>query len=714
MAWLAGLLAMPLLLGFSACGRPSEKTNVLLVTIDTLRADRLGSYGYAAARTPQLDRVAREGVRCSDAISAAPITAPSHSSILTGLLPPAHGVRDNGTYALPPEVKTLAERLAESGFATHAIVSAIVLARRYGLDQGFESYDDDLWSEDEPKLFMIRDRPARRTADRFLDWLTEHDRKEPARPFFAWVHFFDPHQPYQPEAIDRALTATPYDAEIAGVDRALGRILDRLRESGELDRTLLVITADHGESLGEHGEKTHAIFVYDATVKVPLLLRLPRLLPAGRVYEGPLRSIDLVPTVLAALGLPGGEETQGRNLLPALRGDEAAPRLPQYSESLVSELGFGMAPLYALRADGYKWIRAPRPELYRLDADPGETASLAETERRVGARLDGELGRLLEESRARAVSSAANPMDQETREALVSLGYLARPDERERMSGIDPKDGLPLYNKLEDARHLSQEERWAESEELLREILSEIPGHVSARNVLALAMVRQGRWDDAVAEYRRSLASDPNQARVLAMLGAIELTRDRLDEAEKLYRAALAITPGFVEAVANLGFIADLRGDSAAARRLYDQALAADPRFPRARRLAADWYYERGEWAPALAAYEQVLAGLPEDFEATLQAGNCLRRLGRSDAAEKRFLAAAKLRPDSWMPLYNRACLAAVGGRPEDALGLLGELAGRGFPPARLELLDADPDLAAVRRLPGFPPLRRRLAAPAP
>lgn len=686
--------------------REKTKPNVLLITIDTLRADRLGSYGYPAARTPALDRVAAEGVRCSDAIAAAPITAPSHSSILTGLWPPAHGVRDNGTYSLPLEAETLAERLQKNGWATHAIVSAVVLDRRYQLDQGFEQYDDDLWPEDEPKLFMIRDRPARKTTDRFLAWLDGRPAED-ARPFFAWLHYFDPHQPYEPEAQDRALAATPYDAEIAGVDRAIGRILDRLRATGQLDDTLLVITADHGESLGEHGEKTHAVFLYDATLRVPLLLRYPRALPAGRVYEGPVRSIDLVPTVLGALGLPGGEETQGRDLMAALRGREAPPRLPQYSESLVAELGFGMAPLFALRADGFKWIRAPRPELYDLTADPRELANRVDQDRRRATALDRELSAILEESRGRALASAANPLDQETREALISLGYLSRQDDREKMGGLDPKDGLPIYNRLEDARHLAQQQRWSEAEVLLREILAVIPGHVSARNVLGLALVRQGRLDEAVEQYRLSLDSDPNQARVLSMLGGIELGRDRLAEAEQLFRAALAITPGFVEAIANLGFVADLRGETEEARGLYEKALAADPHFPRAHRLAADWHYERGDWAKALASYQAVLATVPTDFESTLQAGNSLRRLGRRPEAETLFRRAEELRPDSWIPLYNRACLAAVSGEPEAALALLARLGEKGF--RRLALLREDEDLDGVRRLPEFPPLLRRL-----
>ena len=276
----SAVLILAVLASLPACQKRS-RPNVLLVTIDTLRADHLGCYGFRPARTPNIDRLAAEGVRCDNAVSAAPITMPAHSSILTGLYPPAHGVRDNGAYALGDDVVTLPERLAPQGYATQAFVSAVVLSRRYNLTQGFESYDDDLWAEDEPKLFMIRDRPAARTADRVLAWLDKWEATPSRRPFFTWVHFFDPHQPYEPSAPDAAGAASPYDGEITSADRGVGRIVEALRSKGLLDDTLVVLTADHGESLGEHQEKTHAIFIYDATVHVPLVWRYPQALPRG-------------------------------------------------------------------------------------------------------------------------------------------------------------------------------------------------------------------------------------------------------------------------------------------------------------------------------------------------------------------------------------------------------------------------------------------------
>lgn len=695
------------------CSRP--RLNVLLVTLDTTRADRIGCYGFPLARTPRLDRLAREGVRCADAISAAPITLPSHSTILTGLYPPAHGVRDNGSYALGNDAVTLAERLKRAGYRTEALVSALVLNRRYNLVQGFDGYDDDLWSEDDPKLFMIRSRPGEKTAARTADWLAAWAKGAPPssrRPFFLWMHLFDAHQPYRVRGADRVLSPSPYDAEIAVLDRAVGQVLDELQKLKVLDDTLVIVTADHGESLGEHGEKSHAVFVYDATVRVPLLLRCPRLLPHGKVYAGPVRSVDLVPTVLAALGLPGGGETQGMDLLPALNGEVPPPDLSQYSESLLSEVGFGMAPLYAVRHAGFKWIRAPRPEVYDLKADPRELRNLFPTDSvaaRRGARLDRELEAILDDSRRRALAPQKSPMDKETLESLQALGYLAPRNTREAMQGIDPKDGMVLYEKLENARHFAQQKKWTESERLLRELLQATPGNVSAVNILALCRLRQGDWPGAREVYLRSLGLDPKQSRVHAMLGTISLIEDDLPGAERSYRQALAITPGFVEAMSNLGMIAALRNDDPGARAWYQKAIAEDPHFPRVYRRLADSYYERGEFGKALASYRQTLAAQPDDFTALVQAGNSARRAGDPRAAADFFARATRLRPDSWIPVYNQACLTAVSGAPARALDLLQTLRGQNF--VRLELLAADPDLAAVRRLPGYAPLLAQLQA---
>ena len=684
----------------------THRPNVLLITIDTLRADHLGCYGYGAARTPHIDQLAAQGVRCADAISAAPITMPSHSSIMTGLLPPAHGVRDNGAYALGDDNVTLAERLKAGGYVTQAFVSAIVLAKRYNLTQGFDGYDDDLWAEDSPKLFMIRDRPASRTADRALAWIDRWAGSPERKPFFLWVHFFDPHQPYQAPPEDVLQAATPYDAEIASADRGVGRLLDALRARGVLDDTLVVLTADHGESLGEHGEKTHALFIYDATVRVPLLFRYPRLFPAATVYSGSVRSIDIVPTVLAALGMPGGRETQGNDLVSWLRGRSVPMDLPQYSESLLSELGFGMAPLQGVRLGGFKFIRAPRPELYDLRTDPGELHNLYAADREHASRLERELDRALEDSTRHAHAARDNPMSRESEDALRALGYVASAADRRSMGGMDPKDGIGIYNRLEEARHLAQRRRWPQAEKVLRGILAEIPGHLSARNILALCLVRQDRLGEAREEYERCLAQDPGQARVLAMLGTLDLLVGDDAKAERHYRDALEHMPGFVEAMVNLGFIQSLRGDDAGAQAWYTKAIAADPGLPMVYRRVGDLHYERRDYKGALAEYRRALEGAPHDFQALVQAGNAAKHVGEDEAARGYFGRARKVRPDSWLPAYNQACLEAARGRASEAFSALDEAIGKGF--RGLQLLNGDPELAALR---GQAPFRSRLEA---
>ncbi len=682
-----------------------RRPNVLVITIDTTRADRIGCYGYHLAHTAAIDSLASEGVRCANAVSSAPITMPSHTSIFTGLFPPAHGVRDNGAYALGEEAVTLAERLRDAGYTTHAFVSALVLNRRYNLNQGFETYDDDLWAEEDPKLFMIRERQAPKTAELFLSWLQSWNAKK-TKPFFTWIHFFDPHQPYHPSAADLAICPTPYDAEIAGVDRQIGRIIDTLRADGVLDDTLVIFTADHGESLGEHGEQTHAIFVYDATVRVPLIVHYPRLFKPG-VYEGPIRSVDITPTVLDVVGLKATNAMDGRSMLAPLRGKETPPPLPQYSESLLSEVGFGMAPLYAVRDGGYKYIRAPRPELYDLRKDPGELTNILAQEPRVGARLDAELTSLLEASGKHAVKAAANPMTRETEESLQALGYLAPHGERNAMQGMDPKDGLPLHNKLEDARHFAQRKKWPEAEKMLLELVAVTPRNVSALNVLGLIGVKTGDVAKARKYYQQSLAVDSEQFRVQGVLGALSLTHGDLEDATKRFQKSLSINPHFAEALANLGFIESLQGHEAAAEQYYRKGVAADPTFPRVYRRLGDLHYEKGEYQAAYDYYKKTVQILPSDVRAMLQEGTCARRIGKPSEADALFRRAETLRPKGWIPTYNRACLLATTGKAEDALQVLTNLAERH--PLSLELIETDKDLEAVRALPGYGKFRKQL-----
>ncbi len=684
-------LAFLMLLALAACDRAPKHPNVVIVTFDTTRADHLGTYGFALGHTPTIDRLAAEGVRFDNAVSAAPITAVSHATIMTGLLPPAHGVRDNGSFALGDAAETLAERFKAAGYETRAYVSAIVLNRRYRLDQGFDVYDDDLWGEEEPKLFMIRERPAAETIDHVLDWYGKRDATK-AQPFFLWVHLFDPHEPHRPPAWTHGVTSSSYDGAIAYADRELGRLVEALRQRGELDDTVFVFTADHGESLGEHGEKTHAIFVYRATTRVPLIVRYPPEFPAGKPYSGPVRNVDIAPTVLELAHVPGAKSTQGTDLTPLARGDVPAPDLPQYSESKLAELGFGMAPLFAVRKGGYTFIRAPRPELYDLAHDPGETHNLfgdPAWQTKADA-LDVELEKLLKDSAAHQIAAQSSPMSKETMQALQSLGYLQGDSDRASAGGIDPKDGIAIYSKLEDARHLAQQRKWPAAEKQLKAILAEMPRHFSARSVLALVEFKRGKYDEAAHEYLELLQQDPKQFRLYGMLGQIAMLQGHLDDAERYDNEALKVAPQFVEAMGQLGLIAMMRGDATTAQHWYDQALKIDPSFPTVHRRLADVYYERGDFAAALKEYREAYARQPKDVRSLLQAGASARRAGDAALAEQLLRQAIAQKPGSWITHYNLACLLARQGRNDEAFKMLDAAMEHGMQYPKLLAEDED------------------------
>ncbi len=669
---------------------PARPPSVLLVTLDTTRADHLGAYGFAQARTPNLDQLAAQGARFAEHVTVAPLTLPAHTSIMSGLLPPAHGVRDNGDYVVPPGVETLAERLKAAGYETHAFVSAAVLDSRYGLDQGFDSYDDELWSEDAPKLFMIRDRPASRTADRTLAWLKSWTDGGKRRPFFTWVHLFDPHEPHEAAPPDRMLSASPYDAEITGVDRAVGRLLEGLQAAGVGPDTLVIVTADHGESLGEHGEKTHGVFVYEATMHVPLLVRFPGVV-ARTLVEAPTSAVDVVPTVLHLLGLPSAD-TQGVDLVPLLHGQPTADRT-QYSESLLSQLSFGMAALHAVRVRDDKWVRAPRPERFDLAVDPTEQINLAGKDPALDAKLDRALQAILDDSGRRALPSVAATVDDQTSEMLMALGYLPAQRTNSSLSTLDPKDGLALYDAQETARHLAQQGKWRESGDAIRVLLERAPANVAGRNILAMSLWRRGLLDQARAEYERSLATVPDQERVYSALGQIAASQGKLDDARAAYERALKLSPAFVEVMVFRATLEFGAGDKAAAEAWLRRAVKVDSTAQNAALFWADFQFLDGRFADALTWYEKVITALPTHYAATLQAGLSAQRLGDVAKADRYYKLAEALRPDDWKPPYDQACLKALAGDADAAFALLERAGG----PARVGATAAmDPDLTGL------------------
>jgi choline-sulfatase len=661
--------AVVLLLAATACNRVDlaaapemERPSVLLVTIDTLRADHVGAYGAVAAETPVLDRLAAEGRRFATAISSAPLTLPSHASILTGLYPPHHGVRYNGISRLQPSFETLAERLRDAGYATGAVVGSVVLAGKYGLDQGFQHYDDDTRSRGDPA-----ERPATEVSNGALAWL-EHAE----RPFFLWVHYYDPHERYAPpEPFSTAFAGRPYDGEIAYVDSELGRLLGALAARGELDGTLIAVTSDHGESLGEHAELTHSYTLYDAVLAVPLVFRGPGV-PAGPPVEGVVRTVDVAPTLSSLLGLSPLGESDGVDLSPLFGGASVPPDRFAFAETLATRLEHGWSPLFAIRTRHHHYVRAPRPELYEIASDPGQVINQLERGSPTPGALDAEITRIL----AGEVQSAEESVDDETRDQLRALGYLL-PEHEIPETGIDPKDGLIALRDLDfeagDAAFAAHD--LVRAEAIFSRVVGRLPGSSYARAMLALCYLQTGRAPKAIPHLEAALRLSPELAdHFTALLGDARLLTGDLDAALAAYQKAARLNPENPTAQVGLmlrarrgGSLAEAEAHAARARRItLDRGAGVHVNIGR------NW--ERlDELQSALESFERALLVDPDSSLAHLNLAILLARLGRLDEVDVHLEAAGPLREDP--SARNRLGVAhASAGHAERAEAILREL----------------------------------------
>lgn len=609
-------------------GPPPHAKSVLLVTIDTLRADHVGAYGAEGVATPHLDALAARGVRFETAITAAPLTLPSHTSILTGMDPPDHGVRHNGTFKLGPEVTTLAERFQEAGWATGAFVGAVVLKARYGLDQGFDVYDDEIHGgKAAPGGFV--ERSAAEVVDAARAWLARTEG-----PFFLWVHFYDPHMDYKaPPEFAARFPDRPYDAEIAYTDFQLGRLLDGLRAAGRLERTLVVLTSDHGESLGEHGETTHSSALYDSVLEVPLLFAGPGL-PAGRAVPGVVRVKDIAPTVLAQVGLEALPEARGDDLSPLLAGSPAPdPRDGiAYAETLATMLDNGWAPLHAIRTDEWLYVRSPRAELYDVRSDPHQRDNLVESQperaRPHQERLDG----LVQAALAHEKNGTTLEVDDDTRAQLHALGY-AISDGPVVQTGIDPKDGrhyLPLLHRAMGAYEAGQIEL---AEELFLEVSEKLPGSARSNSQLASIYYQEGRFKRALRHVELAISFDPRTPLHHAVRAEILTAMGKTEEARVAYQQAAAIDPEAPWSRVGLMWEALDRGDVGAAGRYAREAMADDPGNTGVYLRVAALWSQYGHYEAAASVIEEALRTNPHSRFAHMRLAIEYARLGRTEEA---------------------------------------------------------------------------------
>jgi arylsulfatase A-like enzyme/Flp pilus assembly protein TadD len=520
--------------------------NVLLITVDTLRADRVGFAGYEGAETPVLDALAENGVVFENAVSSAPVTLPSHATLMTGRYPPTHGALDNAYYSLPEDVPTLAGVLRDGGYETAAVIGAFVLHGQYGLDAGFDRYDD-LLRQPRPDEYEPRERRAEEVSARAQEWLASRTGD---RPFFLWAHMFDPHSPYDPPPpFNSRFAARPYDGEIAYTDREIGTLLAAMDAAGLSERTLVIVTADHGEGFGDGGERTHGLLLRTSTLRVPLVLRAPGVLPAGRRVAGLVPTVDLMPTVLDLLGVATPENVDGASATAAIRTGRAEDRRA-YSETRLPENTFGWSMLAGARTDRWAWVRGPLPELYDLDSDPGQSRNLHGERPDVEADLDQDVQRVL----AGVRDEGARTITPEEVDALRALGY-AYDSEAPPASGADPKERLPLWNRFDDLRDDFENARYEQAAIGLEALLIEDPGNFEARSLLGRALVKAGRFEEGFREFGVLVEAGKVRGRTGAILAQTLTDAGRAEEAEALLRTLCEREPEAVDHRFNLGVL---------------------------------------------------------------------------------------------------------------------------------------------------------------
>ena len=584
------------------------KMNVLLITLDTTRADRLGCYGYSKAKTPNLDAIARNGILFENAYSPVPLTLPSHASIMTGLYPVAHGVHNNGTYELTPEKTTLAEILKADGYKTAAFLASFSVDSRFGLDQGFDLYDDN-FQEGTPFKALNSERKAEQVYQIFSPWFD----KLKDEPFFCWLHFFDPHLPYSPPSpYSEQFADQPYDGEVAYMDYIVGQVMKKIKDRNLLGRTLIIVAGDHGEAFGEKGESGHGVFLYDMTLRVPLLLYAENHLPALRTVAARVRLIDVMPTVLDLLDKSAPAGVEGTSLVPTILKKNKKD-LDSYIETYYPKENFGWASLTGLISGTRKYIRAPKEELYDLKSDPGETQNLFAADPKKAEDLKSGLDRLIKESLIPGSSSGKLALTAEEQARLRSLGYVDYTDKTAKAEAIDPKDKVDELKMVQDAEKFEYEGHYQAAAELHEKMLALRPGAASSYVSLALAQARMKKFDDAVQTLKRGIAKIPDSELLISRLGYTYLVTGRTQEAMAAMAEVLAINPRSMDALTASAMILDAAGRKEEAQGYFERALAVEPENKFLRLSYGQSLAASGRVSEALDIYAKLTQDYPRD-----------------------------------------------------------------------------------------------------
>lgn len=639
--FILNLCLLVLLPRFAAAA--TDHPNVILITLDTVRADRMDFLGSKRGLTPHLDALAAQGVVFEHAYSQAPITPVSHATILTGTFPQFHGIRNFGD-RLPPSVPFLPDILHAQGYHTGAFVGSIILDPKNGFasgfERGFDVYDAGFHRQ---KTGERREASMQRrgeiTLEHVLGWLGQ----QKGSPFFLWFHLWDAHDPYNPpEPFRSRFTNAPYNACIASVDDTVGKLLDYLRAQGLYDNALVVVAADHGESLGEHGELTHSIFLYDSTIHVPLLLKLPGNRFAGQRVTATVSLVDLAATLLDALGRSPPPAMQGGSLLPLIGSPHPESR-PSVATGDHSERSFGWSALTSLRVGNQLYVRAPKPELYDLASDPGEKINLYPSKRVTAVRLAIQLDNFVKTIRKGAPQAFQDGLDEKSREKLSALGYVASGKEAPSTT-IDPKDRIDVANDMHDASLAIEEGREATVIPLLLRVVAKDPQIQAAQYYLGIAYSRRGEFAKAIPPLRKAVELRPDALMAQYELAICLYETGDLNTAAAHFEILVENRPDWSDARYSLASIYARTGRPQEAAKDLLEVLQGEPDHYRANLLLGRMLFLNGTFEDALPYLEKAVAVQTDSGEAHSFLADEYEKLGRTEDAAREQAQAQRLR----------------------------------------------------------------------
>ena len=616
----------------------NKDLNVLLITIDTIRADRVGYSGYDI-ETPHLDSLAHGGARFMNAICQVPLTLPSHASILTGTNPPFHQIKNNGTYYLKESFKTLTEILKEKGYQTAAFIGAFPLDSQFGLDQGFDIYDDEFRNPDHLKGYEPQ-RVAEQVYDPFASWFELKADKE----FFVWVHYYDPHLPYTPPSPFDTKYSSSYDGEIAYTDVYVGKLVELLKEKGIYEETLIIVVGDHGEGLGDHREDTHGIFLYDTTLKVPLLFHSPSVIPKGLEINKQVRTIDIFPTILEILEIDVPEFCQGLSLIPLMEGKNL--EIESYGETYLPLLACGWSELKALRTNKWKFIQAPKPELYDLENDPFEENNLIEKE--VAHQLKKKLKEIEKKISSPEDKEPFKRLTPEEQEKLAALGYIGGTgfDKINKQSNIDAKDKIHIFEEILKAELSLSKGEPEKAEEILKKLVAQEPENPMIHHFLGKAYQKLEEWDKSIEEFKKALRISQDDIYSNYFLAVSYYKTGRKEEAIREAKIVLSFLGKHFNSLLLLADIYGSSGDYKDSAMYLQRAIKIEPDNLNLRLLYADYLTLAKEYDEAFAEYRHLLDKTPGNPEVYHNLGMLCYFKNDFEKAIKYFLKEIELRID--------------------------------------------------------------------